>query len=183
MCDVSKINELLEEAWNQRRVGNYEKARELVERAKERTKDDDYNSLGRIFHVYAQFHSDKNDLPKALEMYEQSLEFYRKADNRDKIAHSTRHIADNQRELGQDENSERNYRLAVGIYKSNTRTFAGDLANALRGFAIVLESRNKIPEAIAAWEETKDLYRECDLQMGQDEAQRKSYHLGATERH
>lgn len=172
MSDVSKIEELLEEAWNQRRVGNYKKARELVEQAELLTQDDDYNSLGRIFHVYAQFQSDHDDLHRALELYKRSLEFYRKANNPDKIAHSTRHIADNQRELGKDADSERNYREAVSIYKSTTQTYAGNLANALRGLALILESRSKIPEAIAAWEETKDLYRQCNLQDGVDEAQR-----------
>lgn len=68
MSDVSKIEELLEEAWTQRRVGNYKNARDLVEQAKLLTLDDDYNSLGRIFHVNAQFQSDHDNLPKALEL-------------------------------------------------------------------------------------------------------------------
>ena len=183
MSDTSKIKELLEEAWNQRRVGNYTKARELVEHTEQRAENDDYDSLGRIFHVYAQFQSDHDDLPNALELYKQSLEFHKKAKKPDKIAHPTRHIADNQRGLGQDENSEKDYREAIGIYGANPQTYTGDPANALRGFALVLESRDKIPEAIAGWKKTKKLYRECNLQIGVDETQRKLDNLAAKGHH
>ena len=41
--------------------------------AQELSKDDDYNSLGRIFHLYAQFESDHDNLAKALEFCQQSL--------------------------------------------------------------------------------------------------------------
>ena len=112
-------------------MGNYEEARDLVKKAQELCKGDDYNFLGRIFHVYMQFESDHDNLPKALEFCQQSLGFYQKANNSDRIAHSTRHIADLQRALGNDADSESNYREAIGIYKANSQTKTGDLANAL----------------------------------------------------
>jgi tetratricopeptide (TPR) repeat protein len=173
MSDNSNIKELLEEAWNKRRVGSYEEARDLVKNAEELSKDDDYNTLGRISHVYMQFESDHDNLPKALEFCQQSLRFYQKANNSDKIAHSTRHIADLQRELGNDADSESNYREAIGIYKANSQTNIGDLANALRGFALVLEKRGKSSEAKTAWQKTKELYEACNLQAGVDEANQK----------
>ena len=173
MSDNSDIKELLEEAWNKRRVGNYEEARDLVKKAQELSKDDDYNSLGRIFHVYMQFESDHDNLPKALEFCQQSLGFYQKANNSDRIAHSTRHIADLQRALGKDADSESNYRKVIDLYKADSQTHMGDLANTLRGFALVLEKRSKISEAKTAWEETKELYQACNLQAGVDEANEK----------
>jgi len=42
---------------------------------------------------------------------------------------------------------ESNFREAIGIYKANSQTKTGDLANALRGFALVLEKRSKVSEA------------------------------------
>ena len=177
MSDNSDIKELLEEAWNKRRAGNYEEARDLVKMAQELSKDDDYNSLGRIFHLYAQFESDHDNLSKALEFCQQSLGFYNKTNNSDRIAHSTRHIADLQRAPSKCADSESNYRKAIGIYKADSQTKTGDLANALRGYALVLEKRSKISEAKTAWQETKKLYQACNLQAGVDEANRKLYSL------
>lgn len=173
MSDNSNIKGLLEEAWNKRRVGNYEEARDLVKKAQELCKGDDYNSLGRIYHVYMQFESDHDNLPKALEFCQQSLGFYKKANNSARIAHSTRHLADLQRALGNDADSESNYREAISIYKADSQTRIGDLANALRGLALVLEKRSKVSQAKTAWEETKELYQACNLQAGVDEANRK----------
>ena len=86
---------------------------------------------------------------------------------------STRHLANLQRALGNDADSESNYREAIGIYKADSQTRIGDLANALRGFALVFEKRSKISQAKTAWEETKELYQSCNLQAGIDEANRK----------
>ena len=173
MSDNSDIKHLLEEAWNKRREGNYQEAREHVKKAHDLAEGDDYNSLGRIFHIYAQFESDQDNFQKALELYQQSLGFYKKTNNSDKIAHSTRHIADIQRTLGQDADSEDNYREAIGIYRANSQTKTGDLANALRGFALVLEKRSKISEAKTTWEETKELYQASNIQAGVAEANQK----------
>ncbi|NNE99090.1 MAG: tetratricopeptide repeat protein [Pyrinomonadaceae bacterium] len=173
MSDSSNIKELLEQAWSERRVGNYDQARRLVERAEALTKDDNYNSLGRIFHVYAQFDSEHNRYPEALDLYRKSLENYKKADVSDKIAHSTRHVADVLRKLGNDAESEAAYREAIEVYRANPNSSSGDLANALAGFAEILEKRGKISEAIAAWEETKELYQQCGIQAGVEQAKRK----------
>ena len=120
-----------------------------------------------------QFESDHNHPSKALELCQQSLMYYKKAGDLNKVAHSTRHLADLERHLGNEADSERNYRDAIGIYKDNASTNKGDLANALRGFGLLLEKRGNIQEAIAVWKETKELYVACNLQVGVDEANRK----------
>ena len=170
MADNLNIKELLEEAWTKRHEGKYDEARHLVKEAQGICKDDDYNFLGRIFHIYMQFESDQDNYSNALEFCQKSLRFYRKTKNLDKIAHSTRHIADLERHLGNEADSERNYREAIGIYKGNSNTNKGDLANALRGFGLLLEKRGNIEEAIAVWKDTKELYLACNLQDGVDEA-------------
>ena len=172
MTDKLNIKELLEEAWVKRRDGKYHEARHLAEEAQKLCKDDDYNSLGRIFHVYMQFESDHNDPSKALELCQQSLAYYKKGGDPDKVAHSTRHIADLERHLGYVDDSERNYREAIGIYKCNPNTNKRNLANALRGLGLLLENGGNTKEAIAVWKETKELYLACNLQEGVDEANR-----------
>ena len=136
-------------------------------------KEDDYNSLGRIYHIYMQFESDHDNPLKALDLCKQSLRYYKKSGNMDKVAHLTRHIADLERKLGKDADSEQNYRKAISIYWEKSNTTKGDLANALRGFGLILEKLRKNEEAISVWKETKDLYMACDLQDGVDEANRK----------
>lgn len=170
MMDNSKIKQLLREAWAKRLEEKYDEARNLVKEAHRLCENDDYNALGRIFHVYMQFESDHDNPLKALELCRQSLMYYKKANNLNKVAHSTRHIADLERNYGNEDDSERNYREAIEIYRSNSNTSKGDLANALRGFCLLLEKRGKIEEAILVWKETKALYLACGLQEGVDEA-------------
>lgn len=170
MTTNRNIEQLLEDSWDWRRVGQYEKARQLLMKAQELCKGDDYRYLGRIFHIYAQFESDHDNPMKALLMYERSLGYYKRSGNSNTIAHSTRHIADLQRSIGNDEDSERNYRRSIDMYRANKSTKKGDLANALRGFGILLEKRGRIQEAIEIWKETKELYKACNLQEGVDEA-------------
>lgn len=173
MKDNPRINQLLKEAWSKRGEKKYDEARALVEQAHGLCKDDDYNSLGRVFHVYMQFESDHNNHSKAIALCERSLMYYKTANNLDGIAHSTRHIADLQYHLGQESDSEHNYREAIGIYRINPEKHIGNFANALRGLALLLERREKKQEAIKVWEETKELYNFIHLQEGVDEANNK----------
>lgn len=170
MTEDSTITQLLEETWTKRREGNYDAARKLLKQAHKLCKARDYNALGRVFHIYAQIKSDHNHPEKALDLCMQSLAYYIKANNLDRIAHSKRHIADIESFLGNDAKSENIYREAINIYRSNDTTAKGDLANALRGFGLILEKSNKTEEAILVWKETKALYLDCNLQAGVDEA-------------
>ena len=173
MNEETDIKGLLAEAWVKRREEKYDQARHLVKKAEEFCKADDYYSLGRIFHLYMQFESDQNDPIKALELCKQSLSYYKKSEDLQKIAHSTRHVADLERHLGHNSESECNYREAIDIYKSNPDTSKIDLANALRGFGLLLEKCKKVEEAITVWKETKELYQACNLQAGINEANQK----------
>ena len=168
MTNNSKIADLLEQAWTERREDKYDLAKTFVDEAHGLCSDQDYNSLGRIYHIYMQFEYDQDNFSKALELCQQSLGYYKKATNSDKIAHSTRHIADLERHLGNNESSELNSRIAIGIYKANPETYKGDLAKALGGFGELLEKRKKIKEAISVWKEAKDLYKACNIKEGVD---------------
>ena len=170
MSDHSNIQKLLVDAWAQRREGQYDGARQLVAEAEASCAEDDFRSLGRIYHIYAQFESDNDKPAKALEYCRQSVAHYQQSGDRDKIAHATRHLADIERRLGNAEESELHYRHAIEIYRQNSSTSAGDFANALRGFALTLEQREKTAEAIATWEKVKEFYGKCNLQAGVDEA-------------
>ena len=170
MTEITNINDLLEAAWSMRREERYEAARDLVNEALRLCKGEDYDVLGRIFHIYMQFESDHDDPSKALDLCRKSLLYYKKGGNPHKIAHSTRHMADLETTLGEEESAERHYREAIRIYRDAPDSSKGQLANALRGFAILLEKRGKIGEAIATWKETRTLYAALNLEAGVEEA-------------
>ena len=166
----SKIEALLKKAWAKRREEKYEEARSLVEQARHICPKDDYNALGRIYHIYMQFESDHDNPSQAMGFCRQSINYYRQAGNQNRVAHATRHLADLQNRLGKEADSEDSYREAINIYRKSPDVHPGDLANALRGFGLILEKRGKITEAVAIWQETKDLYQNCNIQAGVDEA-------------
>lgn len=173
MSDNPTIRQLLTEAWNKRREEKYLEARDLVKQAQALCKEDDFGELGRIYHLRMQFDADHNRLREASEWCLKSMDQYKKAGDQDKIAHATRHLADLQRRLGQVADSETNYREAIRLYRSNPHTARGNLANALRGFGLLLEKRDKCEEAIAVWKETLELYHACQLPAGVEEARRR----------
>ncbi len=173
MTNDSSIKKLLSEAWAKRGEEKYNEAQILVEEAHRLCNENDYNSLGRIFHVYMQFESDHDNYSKAIEFCKKSLSHYERANNLDSIAHSTRHLADLQCNLEKYAESEQNYRKAIDIYRNNPETHIGNLANALRGFGLLLEKNKKLAEAIDVWKETKELYASLHLQEGVDEADEK----------
>ncbi|MDH3652109.1 MAG: tetratricopeptide repeat protein, partial [Saprospiraceae bacterium] len=120
--------------------------------------------------VLMQFESDHNHTSKALELCQRSLDYYKKSEDPDRIADSMRHVADLHRRLGNSDDSERCYREAIGIYRRNADTNLGDLVNALRGFGLLLNKQVNKKEAIAVWREVKQLYFECHLHEGVEEA-------------
>lgn len=167
------VDMLLEEAWGKRRESQYDEARTLLNTAREQCGEEDYDALGRISHISMQLDRDLGKLSEALELCRRSLSYYQRTHNPDRIAHSTRHLADLLRQLDEDEESERCYRKAIGIYRDDPGQQAANLANALRGLALVLEKRRNIEEAINAWREAKSLYKSLRITSGVDEANEK----------
>ena len=167
---MESISKLLEEAWRARQIGNYEQACILLQKARKLCMPEDHKYLGRIFHIYAQFESDHDHPEKALEFCLKSVKHYQKSGNLNRIAHATRHLADIQRRLNHITASEANYKKALRYYEENNST-PGDYANAVRGFALLMEVQNKTMEAISAWNKVKEFYLICNLEVGVQEAQ------------
>ena len=163
-----EVDSILNEAWQQRGKGDYEKATELVEKATSMCREDDHEHFGRIFHIYAQLKADHNKPEEALKLYTQAQQHYIKSGNTNKIAHSTRHIADIQQELGLYEYSLSNYKQAIDIYRKSGDVNPGDLANALGGFANLLEILKENILAIEFWTKAGELYASIGLQEGVD---------------
>lgn len=85
-------------------------------------------------------------------------------------AHAIRHLADIARRAGERNRAERHYRRALSIYRDDPETAPMNLANALRGFAL-LQSRSggPTPEALAAWREARRIYHQHNVASGVSE--------------
>lgn len=170
MTSRENIKQLLRKAWELRGDGNYKASRQYLERALELCQPEDLNLLGRIYHIYMQHEYDHDNLLNALEYNKKSISYYTEAENHDKMAHAIRHRANLQYEMDQLEAAEANFIKALNIYRENNTTQTGDLANALRGYGMLLEKKTHFEKALKVWEEIRDLYQTEHYREGMVEA-------------
>jgi hypothetical protein len=69
------------------------------------------------------------------------------------------------------------YQEALKIYRSHGQTPPHDLANAIRGYALLKANTGDSVEAKKLWQEAKDLYAHVGVQAGVTEAGRQIAHL------
>ncbi len=166
---AEKIAEMLEDAWSVRREGNYKEGRRILKEAEDLCPENDDQSWGRIYAVYAQYDRDNGDLESALELSKRSLEHYEKSGNQGRIAHIIRHIADIQSGLGRHTEAEESYKQALKIYRESSETDAHVRANATRPYGIMLKKLGRMEEAKELLLEANALYKEAGNQAGVDE--------------
>ena len=87
-------------------------------------------------------------------------------------AHKARHAADILREQGKGDESGRLYAEVLEIYRANADANRLDVANAIRGFALLKTQVGSDRDAIALWEEARDLYRSENIEAGVEESAR-----------
>ncbi len=114
----------------------------------------------------------EGDLSHALEVYTAGAEQLRTMEQPIRLAHALRHVADIQRELGLRDEAEANYAEALAIYRGQPAASKLDLANTLRGYALLMESLGDTGNARDMWSEAGELYRAVEVQSGVDEAER-----------
>ena len=173
MSRKQKIAQLLDEAWRTRRDADYERGRRLVDEAAGLCREDDHESLGRAAHVYGQFERDEGNREGALHFYLEGYHHYVAGNHAEKMAHSLRHAADVRRDLEDSAAAERDFRLAIQMYRDLDPSPAHPLANALRGFAMLLERIGRNDEALRRFEEAHRLYMQVGNAPGIEEMGRK----------
>ncbi len=173
MSGKQRIARLLDEAWKTRGASDTERGRRLVAEAAKLCREDDHESLGRVAHVYGQFERDHGNREQALHFYLEGYNHYVAGNHAEKMAHSLRHVADVRRDLGDREGAERDYRSAIETYRNLDPAPVHSLANALRGFAMLLERMGKSDEALHAFVEAHRLYVQVDNAPGIKEMRRK----------
>ncbi len=121
----------------------------------------------------AQIERDLHNNPTALAHYEEAIAIYRSANNSSKLAHAIRHVADIHRHERRYDLAAAGYHEALTLYRNHDETPKLDLANALRGFAILKEETGENAQARAFWSEAKELYAAVDVDAGVAESSRR----------
>jgi tetratricopeptide (TPR) repeat protein len=133
---------------------------------------------------------DLGEIDPSLLHYQQAVAIFRKVDNPLRLAHTVRHVGDILRESSQNSLALPCYEEALAIYRSHPETNTLDLANTLRGYALLQTDLGKRQEAIElwkdagavynhVWQEPGSPYSEADLTPGIEESKRQIALLSA----
>jgi tetratricopeptide (TPR) repeat protein len=119
---------------------------------------------------------DQGHLAQALAHYQEAAAILRGTANAARLAHTVRHVGDIHQQMEQPALAGPCYQEALTLYRALPQTGAGELANALRSWALFQQGRASTAEVAATWRETRDLYRAAGIEAGALESER---HLAA----
>ena len=174
-------DQLLLQAFQARREHRLADAkRDLVEAVTLCRNSGTRTDLAKALTALGQIERDLEHGDVALQHYEEALALYRAEGDVLRIAHTVRHIADIHRHNRHPELAEPCYHEALTLYRSHEQTPPLDLANAIRGFAILKTDAGETEHARALWEEARDLYSAVNVEAGVAESKRRLALLGAT---
>jgi tetratricopeptide (TPR) repeat protein len=113
-----------------------------------------------------QIERDTGDLDAALQLYGEAVALCRTLGDPFRLAHTIRHQGDILRNQEQFELAEPCYIEALAIYRSHEQSSAGDVANAIRGFALVKTATGATEEARQLWQQARELYAQAGVEAG-----------------
>jgi tetratricopeptide (TPR) repeat protein len=121
----------------------------------------------------AQIESDLQHAAEALKNYEEAVAIYRAKNDSQRLAHTIRHVGDIHRRQKRADLAEPCYREALELYRRDETTAQLDLANALRGFALLQEDKGEPLQAKVLWDEARGLYAAVHVREGVAESSRR----------
>src|SRR5580765_2441380 len=147
--------------------------RDLIEAVSTCRKTEERQRLAGALTGLGQIERDLKNPGAALQHYEEAAAIYRSAGKPLKLAHTVRHIGDIHQDEGRLQPAEPYYHEALAIYRAHKETPPLDLANAIRGLALLKSSIGATQEAKALWEEARDLYAAVGVEAGVRESARR----------
>lgn len=105
--------------------------------------------------------------------YREAVAILREEDGGRKLAHAIRHLGDIYRHAGEWAEAENCYREALELYRAHPEVPPLELANALRGAALLKENTGQSDEAIDLWEEAHHLYVSAGIAVAVEETSRR----------
>jgi len=171
---IGKVDQLVSQALQARRENRLDDAkRDLVEAVALCREADERGELARALADLGQIERDMHHNDAALRHYEEAVALYRDQGDPLKLAHTIRHVADIQRHVGNHRLAEGCYDETLRIYREHPETPPLDLANALRGWALLKEAVGEIEQARTQWQEAGQLYADVHVEAGVTESKRR----------
>ncbi|MGD0631684.1 MAG: tetratricopeptide repeat protein [Terracidiphilus sp.] len=115
---------------------------------------------------------DLQESDAALKHYQDAVQVYRTLDEPLALAHTIRHVGDILRNRKQLDLAAPCYVEALAIYRGNEATPPLDLANAIRGYALLKGEAGDREGATLLWQEAGRLYASVGVQAGVDESEK-----------
>jgi tetratricopeptide (TPR) repeat protein len=166
--------ELLAQAAQARRENHPEDANRLLTEAVALCRMDGApGELAAALCALGQIERDLRSRDAALEHYEEAAAIYRAERDTPRLAHTVRHLGDIHRHDGRAELAGRCYREALTLYRADPQAPQLDLANCLRGYAILQEQRGDGAQARLFWREAGELYAAVNVEAGVAESRRR----------
>ena len=114
---------------------------------------------------------DLGEIEASLLHYQEAVAICRTLDDPLRLAHTVRHVGDILRESNQLAPALPCYEEALAIYRSYAETDSLDLANTLRGYALLNSALGEYRKAAALWKEVCALYAHANVQAGVAESE------------
>jgi tetratricopeptide (TPR) repeat protein len=123
-------------------------------------------SLARALIDMGRLERGKHRLDVARRYYEEAAAVYRGLKEPLRLAHTVRHVGDILQDAGHLKPAEPRYVEALTIYRAHPDTPPLDLANTIRGYALLQAEFGRKKEAIALWREARGLYAAVSVRAG-----------------
>ena len=145
----------------------------FIEAVRKAALEADRPSLAEALCGLAQAERGIGNLEAAAHHYANAALLYRELGQREELAFAVRHQADVLRENKKFDEAEPLYREAEVIYRQLGESNTLDLANTLRGLALVSEAAAKMETSRALWQEARELYSKSNVDDGVAECDEK----------
>jgi len=163
---------LLDEGNQARRAGQTADARMHFAAALEMSRNaGDRALVARSLAGLGQVERDLGNLDAARKHYQDAAGFHRALGDVLSLAHALRHAGDILRKMKNTDQAAPCYTEALAIYRDHRETPPLDLANTLRGYALLKGDVGEDEESTMLWLEARHLYEQEGVQAGVSESQ------------
>jgi tetratricopeptide (TPR) repeat protein len=161
------LKSLLQEGHLARSEGRSVDAKRLYTQATELSRaEGNTPRLAQSLNRLGAIERDLGNIESALQHYQEAADLYRSLGAQFSVAHAVRHMGDILRESGQLAPALPYYQEALEIHRADPGMDTLDLANTLRGLALLKTSLGAKEEAIALWQEAGALYNQVWQEPG-----------------
>jgi len=135
--------------------------------------------LARALTGLGQIERDLGNTATAAGHYEEAIAIQRTASSPLTLAHTVRHLGDIRRHRGELKVADACYEESLAIYRKQSETPPLDLANAIRGYALLKAAAGNDGDSVMLWQEAGALYESLGIEAGVAESKAQLAQLSA----